>query len=246
VSGDILELEFDQIPGVPSPQQRVDLIGHNKLYDALVQQIQQDRLSGGILLHGPRGVGKATLSFALARALLVTTGDEPMKRVAEQISAGVHPNISVLRRQPREKQGFYAAIRVEDVRRMRSSLHQTRGRAGFRVCIVDSIDDCNPSAANALLKTLEEPPEQTIFVLISHRPGSLLPTIRSRCHAHALRPLADEDLSRFLTLEAGLEGAHLSIVALAGGRPRRAFELLALGDAKWCSTGLGRSNCLRL
>ena len=77
-------------------------------------------------------------------------------------------------------------------------MRRTRGRAGHRVAIIDAIDDCNPQAANALLKTLEEPPAETTFLLVSHRPGSLLPTIKSRCHALALRPLPDADVRAVL------------------------------------------------
>jgi DNA polymerase-3 subunit delta' len=104
----------------------------------------------------------------------------------------------------------------------------TRGRAGFRIVIVDAIDDCNPSSANALLKILEEPPAETLFLLISHKPGGLLPTIRSRCHSVALRPLTDEQVREIIGDVPGADGA----VELAGGIPRRAFEALAMGENK--------------
>jgi DNA polymerase-3 subunit delta' len=113
---------------------------------------------------------------------------------------------------------------------LRDSLHHTRGRAGYRVAIIDTIDHCNPSAANALLKTLEEPPPQTIFLLVSHRPGQLLPTIKSRCHNLALRPVGADDVRGvLLDHDPNLGRAELErAIALAGGRPRRAFETLAL------------------
>ena len=101
----------------------------------------------------------------------------------------------MLRKAPRDTgKGFYTAIRVEEVRTLIGDARLTRGRAGFRVTIVDAIDDCNPSSANALLKILEEPPAETLFILISHRPGGLLPTIRSRCRSIALRPLSDAEV----------------------------------------------------
>ena len=102
----------------------------------------------------------------------------------------------------------------------------TRGRAGFRIVIVDSIDDCNPSSANALLKILEEPPAETLFVLVSHRPGGLLPTIKSRCHAVALRPLSDAHVRDIVP------DATDAAVELAAGIPRRAFEALTMGEDK--------------
>ena len=131
------------------------------------------RLRGGILLHGPRGIGKATLAFDFARAVFARTGDESPDHIAAQVAAGAYPNLRVLRKAVRDTgKGFYTAIRVEEVRGLIGDSRMTRGRAGFRIVIVDSIDDCNPSSANALLKILEEPPAgQTLFLLVSHRPG---------------------------------------------------------------------------
>src|SRR5690606_11982852 len=133
------------------------------------------------------------------------------------------------RKAPRETgKGFYTAIRVDEARGLIEESRMTRGRAGFRIVIVDSIDDCNPSSANALLKILEEPPAETLFLLVSHRPGGLLPTIRSRCHAVALRPLSDGDVREIIGDASGSDAA----VDLAGGIPRRAFEALAMGEDK--------------
>ena len=221
----------DGLPDTPLPEHRQRARGHEAARDAVLAQVAARRLPGAILLHGPRGVGKATLAFELAGAILAATGDEPRHRVQEQITAMSHPNLFLLRRRPKEGKGYYTVIRVEDVRGLRDSLHHTRGRSGHRVAIIDSIDDCNPSAANALLKTLEEPPADTTFVLVSHRPGQLLPTIKSRCHNLALRPIADE-LVRDVLLEdqPGLDAVALErAIVLAGGRPRRALETLALG-----------------
>lgn len=106
----------------------------------------------------------------------------------------------------------------------------TRGRAGHRIAIVDPIDDCNISSANALLKILEEPPADTTFLLVSHRPGALLPTIKSRCLQVALRPIADSDVRTVLDQAGGQPLAIERAVSLAGGRPRRAFEAMLLGE----------------
>lgn len=222
--------EADQIEGVPLPEERTAVIGHDEALAGLLARIAERRLPSAILIHGPQGVGKATFAFALAREILATTGDEAPERVAEQVAAGSHPNLFVLRRPPKDGKGFYTVIRVEDVRELRERMRKTRGRAGWRVAIVDAIDDCNPSAANALLKTLEEPPAETIFLLVSHRPGSLLPTIRSRCHVLALRPLADADVRAVISAEPAVTGSVEHAVALAAGRPRRAYEAMGLGD----------------
>jgi len=220
------------LQGLPLPEQRHGAIGHDAARAAILQQLREHRLPGAIMLHGPQGIGKATFAFELAAAILLATGDETAERVSEQVAALSHPNLFVLRRRPKDSKGFYTIIRVEDVRELRDVLHHTRGRAGHRIAILDSIDDCNPSAANALLKTLEEPPADTTFLLVSHRPGGLLPTIKSRCHNIALRPLADSSVAEIVTASIpDLGGDALNrALALAGGRPRRAFETLALAE----------------
>jgi len=218
------------LQGLPLPEHRHGAVGHDRAREAILGQLHDRRLPGAIMLHGPQGIGKATFAFELATAILVATGDEPFSRVSEQVAALSHPNLFVLRRRLKDAKGYYTAIRVEDVRELRDSLHHTRGRAGHRIAILDPIDDCNPSAANALLKTLEEPPADTTFLLISHRPGQLLPTIKSRCHNIALRPLENAQVADVVTTSMPeIEGEMLDrALSLSGGRPRRAFETLAL------------------
>lgn len=220
------------LQGLPLPEQRQMAIGHDAARSAVLAQLADGRLPGAIMFHGPQGIGKATLAFELATAILTATGDEPAIRVREQVAALAHPNLSLLRRRAKDSKSFYTVIRVEDVREVREALQHTRGRAGHRIAILDSIDDCNPNAANALLKTLEEPPPDTTFFLVSHRPGQLLPTIRSRCHNLALRPLSDDLLTSVVTSSiSDLDDAALQrAVQLAGGRPRRAFETLNLAE----------------
>jgi DNA polymerase-3 subunit delta' len=164
--------EPDQLAGVPLPEHRQRVIGHDAPRADILDALAAARLPGGMLLYGPRGIGKATLAFDIARQIFSRTGDETPEHVAAQVAAGAYPNLRVLRKAPRETgKGFYTAIRVEDVRGLIEESRMTRGRAGFRIVIVDSIDDCNPSSANALLKILEEPPLETLFMLVSHRPG---------------------------------------------------------------------------
>jgi DNA polymerase-3 subunit delta' len=221
--------EPDQLAGVPLPESRTETIGHAAARANIIETLDHARLPGGILLHGPRGIGKATLAFDIARTVFSRTGDEDPAHVAAQVAAGGYPNLRVLRKAARDTgKGYYTAIRVEEVRGLIGESRMTRGRAGFRIVIVDAIDDCNASSANALLKILEEPPPETLFLLVSHRPGGLLPTIKSRCHAVALRPVSDADVRRVLGDRPGIEHA----VALAAGRPRRGYEALALGDEK--------------
>ncbi len=224
--------EPDQLDGVPLPERCQRVFGHDRARARLNEAISSRRVPGGVLLHGPRGIGKASLAFEFARDLIATTGDEDRHRVDEQVIAGSHPNLFVLRRGLRDTgKGYSAFIRVEEVRSLIERLRRTRGRPGYRVAIVDAIDDCNQNAANALLKILEEPPPETVFVLVSHQPGGLLPTIRSRCQSLALRPLGDQALVALLG-DAGVGAEQIpELVAIAGGRPRRAFEYINLGQA---------------
>lgn len=226
--------EPDQLEGVRLPEYQSTLVGHAAARAGLLTQLDEGRLPGGVLIHGPRGIGKATLAFDMARQIFERTSDEEPGHIREQVAAGSYPNLRVLRKAARDTgKGFYTVIRVEEVRELIERLHRTRGRAGHRVVIVDAIDDCNISSANALLKILEEPPADALFLLTSHRPGQLLPTIKSRCHQIALRPLRDEDVRSVLS--AGMpeaDGAALDrAVQLAGGRPRRGFEALLMTDA---------------
>jgi DNA polymerase-3 subunit delta' len=223
--------EPDQLDGVAPPEYAPALSGHAGPVADLRSRLANGRLPGGVMLHGPLGIGKATLAFRIAREIFAATGDEEPSHVDQQVAAGGYPNLFVLRKAPKDTgKGFYTVIRVDEVREAVGRLHHTRGRAGHRVVIVDPIDDANPNAANALLKVLEEPPPDTTFFLISHRPGSLLPTIRSRCHPIAVRPLSDADVRAVLEAN-GATGDLDRAVSLAGGSPRRAFEALLLGDA---------------
>ncbi len=227
---EVEQREPDQIDGVPLPEVRRSVVGHSEARGGILALLEAGRLPGGILVHGPHGIGKATFAFDLARVIFERTGDEDAHQIAEQVAAGGYPNLQVLRKAPRDSgKGYYTVIRVDEVRSLIERLHRTRGRAGHRVVVVDPIDDCNASSANALLKILEEPPPDTTFFLISHRPGSLLPTIKSRCHALALRPLGDSDVREvLLSTKPDEEVGHA--VELASGRPRRGFEALLIGD----------------
>lgn len=225
--------EIDAIEGVPPPYASSGLVGHTQVWDRLIRQVQTDRLPNAILLHGPRGIGKATLAFELAVQILTQTGDEPEERVRSQVQQNVHPNLFTLRRRKKEGASNPKFIPVDEVRTLVSRMHMTRGREGHRVCIVDAAEDCNAQAANAMLKTLEEPPAQSHFILVSHRPGSLLPTIRSRCQMQAMRELSEADMQEMVAhMTATMPELTLSseVIAIAHGVPRTLFELDRVAD----------------
>lgn len=191
--------------------------------------LENGAMVGGWLLTGPPHIGKNTLAMALAKTVLSqknSLGDvDP--RTARLVTELTHPDLFVLTRKVNEKTGrLKADIVVEDVRELIRQLHQTSS-TGYRVAIVDSADDLNRAAANALLKILEEPPAKTLMLLLSAAPGRLLPTIKSRCRRLALPPLPTGEVAQWL---ADREGGGLDKVAPYAaeceGRPGRALSLM--------------------
>jgi DNA polymerase-3 subunit delta' len=197
-------LEADRLNGTPHPRERFALFGHEEAENAFVDGLRSGRMHHAWLIGGPQGIGKATLAYRVARRLLdlgsLRPGEEvglavdPNSAVARQVAALSHPNLAVLRRTPgSDKKGASATIPVDAVRRALQMFGSTAA-GGYRVCIVDSAEDLTIASANALLKVIEEPPARSIFLIVSHAPQRLLPTIRSRCRRLLLRPLADADI----------------------------------------------------
>jgi DNA polymerase-3 subunit delta' len=197
--------EPDRLEGAPHPREQLALFGHGEGEHAFVEGLRAGRLHHAWLIGGAEGIGKATLAYRVARRLLgltasrgaeVTTLAVPADdRVTRQVAALSHPNLAVLRRAPAsEKKGPSATIPVDAVRRALSMFGSTAADGGYRVAIVDSAEDLTVASANALLKVIEEPPSRSVFLIVSHAPQRLLPTIRSRCRRLLLRPLAPEDV----------------------------------------------------
>ncbi len=198
--------EADRLEGFPHPRATKDLFGHEDVEAMLGESVAAGRLHHGWLIAGPDGIGKATLAYRFARHLFANpaerqsaTGLAPGEATAatRQVRALSHPGLLVIRRAYNLKdKRFPATIPVDEVRRLRSFLALSAGEGAWRVVIVDSADELNVNAANALLKSLEEPPPRTVFLLVSSEPGRLLPTIRSRCRTLDLAPLGREPLRR--------------------------------------------------
>jgi DNA polymerase III subunit delta' len=235
--------EPDRIEGAPHPREARRLFGHAAAEGVLLTGLRSGRLHHGWLLAGPRGVGKATLAWRFARAALAhppggglvappppTSLELPADHpVVRRVSAGAEPGLLAIRRGTDEKTGrLRTQITVDEVRRLRDFFGLSAADGGRRVVIVDAADEMNPSAANAILKLLEEPPAGALMLLVAHRPAALLPTIRSRCRMLRLGPLAPDDLAAALAQALGeAPGNPVALAELAGGSVGEAVRLVA-------------------
>ncbi len=200
------------------------LIGHDAAEGAFVDAYETGRLHHGWLIEGPSGVGKATLARRLAAFLLGARGpdnqllDAPQgDPVVQKVTADAHPDLRWLSRRPDEKGKLPQDIKVEAVRELTHFFELRPAMGGWRVGVVDSYDELNRFGANALLKTLEEPPTNCALILICHGRVPVLPTIRSRCRRLRLGRLSQADLKQVLGLH---EIADVdAVAALADGRP---------------------------
>ncbi|KFG70875.1 DNA polymerase III subunit delta' [Microvirga sp. BSC39] len=198
-------VEPDGFEGAPHPREQFAFFGHREGEEAFLEGLRSGRLHHAWLFGGAQGIGKATLAYRVARAILdpQRAGDRslagldvpPESHVARQVAALSHPNLAVLRRSPpTDKKAASTTIPVDAVRRALNMFGSTAANGGYRVCIVDSAEDLTISSANALLKVIEEPPPRSLFLIVSHAPQRVLPTIRSRCRRLLLRPLEDQEI----------------------------------------------------
>ena len=238
--------QADPAIAVPHPRETTGLFGHRDAETTLLNAYRGGRIPHAWLMGGAQGIGKATLAYRMARFVLahpdpLTAGVQAAETlevdvshpVARHVAAGAHGGLLTLERTLNDKGVMRTVITVDETRETISFFGSTAAVDGWRVCIVDTVDELNPNAANALLKVLEEPPQRSLFLLVSHAPARVLPTIQSRCRKLPLRPLAVSDVVRAAGQAAQIpvDDPLLAEAAQAAeGSVSRALTLLG-GDA---------------
>ena len=221
------------------------IVGQNHAVEQFATAWASRKLHHAWLLAGPRGVGKSTFAKDAARRVLADAagpetdlpgiGTDEAHPMVKLVAAGSHPDMRWLERLENEKTGnLNRNIKVDQIRELGEFMGMTAALSPWRVAVIDTVDDLEASGANALLKMLEEPPANTLFFLISHAPGRLLPTIRSRCRRLNFGNLDDDAMTSVLQMAApNLVGAERErVVAMSGGSAGRALAFAELGLAK--------------
>ena len=227
--------EPDRHPSAPHPRHTAALFGQEAAERGFLAAEATGRLHHAWLLTGPRGVGKATLAWRIARHLIAGARDTtlemaPHDPVFRQVAALASPQLFLARRPWDDKnERLKTAITVDEIRALKGFFELTAADGGHRVAIVDAADELTSQAANALLKILEEPPQSSAILLVSHRPAGLLPTIRSRCRELRCSPLAPAPLARALAAAGTDAPDDARLAMLAGGSVGAALDLLEGG-----------------
>lgn len=244
--------EPDCLPDCPHPREAAQVYGHDDLLAHVAETLDSGKLHHAWLLTGPRGVGKATLAWTMARAILARPAEtggglfgeapaptprdlhlDPDHPVARRVAALSEPRLRLVRRPWDDKAGrLKAEIPIDEIRALKHFFAMSASDEGYRVVIVDAADEMNQNAANALLKLLEEPPANCVLLLVSSRPGRLLPTIRSRCRVLRCGALSPEALTQALSAtetEVPEDPAlQARLARLAGGSAGSAIGLCQL------------------
>jgi DNA polymerase III subunit delta' len=240
--------ETDKEPSAPHPRETCGFFGHEAQEQALAEALAGGRMHHAWMLTGAKGLGKATLAYRFARVALgaKVIGPRPLDvnpddPIARRVAAQSHPDLFILRRGLNERGKPRREITVDDARGLGHFFSLAPSEGGMRVAIIDSVDDLNRNAANAILKTLEEPPARSVLLLVCHAPGAVLPTIRSRCRRLALRGLEDAIVASALG-----SPPDPALVSLAKGRPGKAISLRAQGlDSKALDIGAAQAKVMR-
>ena len=229
------------------------LFGHETQESAVLKAYSSGKMHHGWLLTGAKGVGKASFAWLTAQHIVSRNPDAGLEKFAPDLSGATgamleahnHPDIHYICLEPKDDKErrnrengkpfeTRRNITVDQVRRLQQRLNSRPSLSERRAIIIDSVDNMERSAANALLKSLEEPPENTYFFLISHNPGKLLPTIRSRCLTLTFTALGEEDMRKALNAhDSGASDEEMgALIALGAGSPGHALHFSQLGMDK--------------
>ena len=226
----MFQQDDDDADEASHPRETAVLFGHAAAEAALLAAYRAGRMPHGILIAGPKGIGKATLAYRIARFVLshpdhsakdlqdaLSLKVDPASPVTRRIAVQAQPDLLVIERTVNERGVLRNQIAVDDIRRTVPFFGSTAGEGGWRITIVDAVDDLNRSGANALLKVLEEPPKRGLLLLIAHSTARVPPTLRSRCRVITLRPLVQEDVAAAVAAAGGIEAENPEIAAAAAG-----------------------------
>ncbi|MEO9634998.1 MAG: DNA polymerase III subunit delta' [Parasphingorhabdus sp.] len=233
-----------------------EYVGHKKPQQIFCQSLAKDKLHHAWILAGDKGLGKSAFAQQAAHFLL-NSRNQPSTFTSVQddeaghlLAAGSHPDFRLLRRGGKgdkevkkardngldslDEHELARAIKVDQVRALQPLFQNQASISDYRVVVIDAADDLERAGANAILKNLEEPPQNTIFFLVSHMPDRLLPTIRSRCQMLRFDPLSADEMRIVLKNAApNLSDAELATLILAGeGSPGRALQYIEVGLAE--------------
>ena len=241
-----------------SPQENYDIVGQQQAEKTFLEALYAQRLSHAIIFNGPKGIGKATMAFRFARLLLkpnVSRLDDSQSLFGTQENANsldkvvpttdtdrliaqlAHPDLLYINKENEEKKTQKTEIVIDDIRQIKKFIHLTPSFAKWKIVIIDCADDLNRSAANALLKVLEDPPPYSLILLVTHHIGRILKTVRSRCQKITFKFLSDSDLSQLIDRyhpQQISEQNKTKIIALAEGSIGRAMSLLEDGVFEQC------------
>ena len=235
--------QADQLQGAKHPRHTHKLFGQDEAQSDFLTAYNSNRMHHAWMITGPKGIGKATLAWRIARFVLSKSLDDTLPQtlhsktlevsenqpISRRIGALGEPNLYLVRRTWDDKtKKIKQNISVNEIRKLKSFFNMSAADGGWRVAIIDSADEMNSAAANALLKILEEPPEKVLLFLISHQPLRLLPTIRSRCRSLRCKTLMPDHLSSALDqsgFKLNIKAAEISI--LADGSVGTSIELIS-------------------
>lgn len=220
------------------------IVGQDRAVGQFAEAWGSRKLHHAWLLAGPKGVGKASFAHSAARRVLADAAGPPSELpgiatddshpIVKLVEAGSHPDMRRLERMLNDKGNLNRNIKVDQIRELGEFLSLSAALSPWRIVVIDAVDDLEPSGANALLKMLEEPPPNTLFFLVSHAPGRLLPTIRSRCRRLDFQKLDDDAMTSILERQAPDVSAaeRQRIVTMSFGSAARALAFAELGLAK--------------